>query len=884
MQKPKTSYSVFEQHILAVFLIVFVCICITFDFTKKLDNIFYDLYIQLFPQSVPSDVVIIAVDEQSLIALGQWPWQRSLHAQLLDTLIELPPELQPEAIVFDIIFAEEDQKNPDNDFQLAGAMNESGRVLIPVHIHPLSNRETLAEITPIAPLAEAAVGMGHAHVELDDDGITRGLYLNVGMGQAYWSALSLATLDWIRGKKRSPLKAFSSSQRTSPYVNIRENYVMIPFAGGAGSITTYSYIDILTGDIGPEVFSGKVVFIGSTAAGLGDFLSTPVSGLSSPMSGVEFHANVYSALQEKTVITLVPRYWHYLLSVAFVLISVLLIPRIKPERTLPVTLTILILVLSFSFIVLHQMNQWYEPTPALIAILAAYPLWSWRRISELNRFLNQELETLSMEPKLSHRRVGNFHPPDLLDAVIFLLNPKGWYCSLNSDVIKHQHLDRHSELDSMTPGFWLHKATESWICFSLADRHWVIGLQWSEDNHLDQKRAFLHRILLLDKLDQPGSTVFAPTERLAHRINQVQEAILNMRDMRRFVSEGFDRMPDGVIVTDPVGSIIFANSHSELMLEQPRQTLLGQPLQRILSSFTAQDPDAWQPLFTRVLLQARVHSMEVRLAHLDLLLQFAPFETENPGEAGMIVNLSNITQFKEEQRRRNETIDFLSHDVRSPLVSQLALLDNIESGITAVSDETFGQIRSHAIRSLNLADQFLQIARAEQVESDSFYDCNLIDILLNATDSCMAKARQKDIHIDFDPDMDDCWVKGNPELLERLFINLIGNALKYSPATTTVSVEITENQEGTHQQSDLWHVTISDQGIGIDPDEIDGIFDRFKRQKKSETQGEKGAGLGLRFVKVVVEKHQGTINVASTPKLGSTFCVSLPKLDYIEPA
>ena len=119
---------------------------------------------------------------------------------------------------------------------------------------------------------------------------------------------------------------------------------------------------------------------------------------------------------------------------------------------------------------------------------------------------------------------------------------------------------------------------------------------------------------------------------------------------------------------------------------------------------------------------------------------------------------------------------------------------------------------------------------------------------------------------------EDLWLRGNAELLERAVINLLTNAVQYSPGSSAVSIQVFR---AGHQAC----LTIADEGSGIDPDELPYLFDRYRRQKRSELAGVPGTGLGLSFVKTVVEKHRGEISVSSTPDEGSAFTLKLPIAD-----
>lgn len=107
--------------------------------------------------------------------------------------------------------------------------------------------------------------------------------------------------------------------------------------------------------------------------------------------------------------------------------------------------------------------------------------------------------------------------------------------------------------------------------------------------------------------------------------------------------------------------------------------------------------------------------------------------------------------------------------------------------------------------------------------------------------------------------------------MERSFTNLLSNAIKYSDKGKTIDIGVSTNQN-------LVTVEVRDQGYGIMDKELPFIFERFRRQQETEQRGPKGAGLGLNFVKVVVEKHKGDISVDSVYGEGSCFTLRLPIL------
>ena len=113
-------------------------------------------------------------------------------------------------------------------------------------------------------------------------------------------------------------------------------------------------------------------------------------------------------------------------------------------------------------------------------------------------------------------------------------------------------------------------------------------------------------------------------------------------------------------------------------------------------------------------------------------------------------------------------------------------------------------------------------------------------------------------------------VIGDPSRLQQIFINLMNNAIVYTPAGGVVSVELAEDKYNAY-------IKVSDTGIGISKDEIPRIFERFYRVDKARSRNTGGTGLGLSIVKHLVEAHHGTITVDSEVGEGTTFTVVLPK-------
>ncbi|WP_148863347.1 CHASE2 domain-containing protein [Marinobacter fonticola] len=827
---------------------------------QRLDLWFYDTLAMGTPLAPSQNLELIAIDERSLRELGRWPWPRERHAELITRLNAAGANV----VVFDILFTE---PSP-GDAPLAAAMRRHGKVVLPVHLYPSTADSPLSEQLPTAELTRAAGALGHVHVELDEDGIARGLYLYSGLGEATWPAISLAAakLDDQRVPEAVPL-----DEPTSPYVNVRSQYAHIPLSGRVGTVSASSYSDVLLGRETMDRFTGKTVFIGATAPGFGDVLPTPLSGLASPMSGVEFHANAYSALAQGKVIDTLPKYQVAILVIAVVLFISLALPQLKPSHTLWVCLMTSALFLLASTLLFRHFHLWVPVAQALLIPLIAYPLWSTRRLTLLNTFLNRQLDALSHDPGLGLKDPQDQQPLRIVEDLRHLLQANGWWLSQGDVIVARHRLTANDRPPALSIGQWTHVEDQSWIRFSRGERQFDLGLELPPSLSREASRRYLQRL----RIDNPDKFIDSerefPAENIGARIERVRYAIESLTGMREFIGRGFERMPDGVIVTDALATIQFVNGHIEEWFGEPRPSLIGMPLPALLNAHDPRDSAPWQETIADTLTLGQTRTVDLRIKGLDLLIHLAPFSMSDSDQHGIIANISNISELREQQRQHREAIDFISHDVRSPLVSQLALIAQLKRRPESIGPEQLEHLGKLARRSYQLAEEFVQLARAEQLTETRFYDCEFLAVVENARDSVSEQALSKGIELALHG-AEDIWLRGNAELLERAVINLLTNAVQYSPSGSTVTIQVFR---AGHQVC----LAISDEGAGIAEDELPHLFDRYRRQKSTELSGNRGAGLGLSFVKVVVDKHKGEISVQSTEGEGSAFTIRLPVAD-----
>lgn len=239
-----------------------------------------------------------------------------------------------------------------------------------------------------------------------------------------------------------------------------------------------------------------------------------------------------------------------------------------------------------------------------------------------------------------------------------------------------------------------------------------------------------------------------------------------------------------------------------------------------------------------------------------------------------------LQQLVEELRQLNAMKDHLlaviSHDLRAPLANAQGLL-----GLVLADAHSPEAVTEHAIKlqkllheQLELVNELLEFSRAEMGRQTlQSRELELCELLTTVLDTVALAAYSKQIRLL--PSFPDTpiWMQGDAQKLQRIFVNLLTNAIKFTPEHGRI-----EFQAWVEPENPLpIIVRIRDTGIGIPPEQLPYLFEPFSRARQRGTHGESGTGLGLAIVKRFVELHGGVITVESTPGEGTTFVVRLPR-------
>lgn len=338
---------------------------------SQLDHRLYDWQMRHWTYDPGDAVIIVAIDARSLAALGRWPWPRSVHARLIDRLTADDVR----GIGMDVTLAEPDRANPANDALLAKAVARNGHVVMPVFAEAQALGGMLEEIQSIPIIDRSVTTLGHVDVAMGADRVARGAWLKAGLGEPYWPALALA-VQRIGQRADAPLPGLHdrADDPRSPYLWERNDYVLLRYAGPAGSFGRVSYIDVLDGAVPAAMLKGKRVLVGATAEGMGDIIDTP----DGPMPGVEYQANLLESLRRGITLLPLNLAGRCLLGAAMLTLPLLLYGLPGLRRTWRASLLAMALCLLASLLLLRLAHLWWPPGACIVLILAGAVLWSLR--------------------------------------------------------------------------------------------------------------------------------------------------------------------------------------------------------------------------------------------------------------------------------------------------------------------------------------------------------------------------------------------------------------------------------------------------------------------------------------------------------------------------
>jgi two-component system phosphate regulon sensor histidine kinase PhoR len=353
-----------------------------------------------------------------------------------------------------------------------------------------------------------------------------------------------------------------------------------------------------------------------------------------------------------------------------------------------------------------------------------------------------------------------------------------------------------------------------------------------------------------------------------------QENIRNLYDLnleKSRLKAIINRMANGVMVTNRNLEVVLHNPALMRLAEISNEVENPAPVTEIINDESL--INTLKQIQSREIPDNESISQEIQIGKNILRTISAPALGPDKDVAGTVTVLEDITAFKQLDQMKSDFVNMVAHELRSPLVSIRQLNSVLVEGLAGPLEEKQQDFVNRGMKKidglLELINDLLDVAKIEagkyvqrQVPTD-------IGKIIEETVALMEE-RAKEKGIDLTCSCNDLKpVQADPKNIEEIFNNLISNAINYSPEGGRVTIT-------AHGFGENMEIRVEDTGVGISPEELPKIFDKFYRVKHPKTREVVGTGLGLAIVKGVVEAHHGTIDVESFVDKGTTFRILLP--------
>jgi two-component system phosphate regulon sensor histidine kinase PhoR len=368
---------------------------------------------------------------------------------------------------------------------------------------------------------------------------------------------------------------------------------------------------------------------------------------------------------------------------------------------------------------------------------------------------------------------------------------------------------------------------------------------------------------------------------LAGSINQMAEQI-NRRiriiiQQRNELEAVFSSMADSVVAIDADKKIIRMNQAATALFALPSEVVKGKAVQGIIrNAYLLEMID-----FTLQHNTQQEQKITLFNGTIPIILQThaVPLRDEDNKSMGVLLVMNDLTKLNRLENMRQDFVANVSHELKTPITAIKGYVETLLDGALDDQDNArrFLDIVGRQANRLDaIVDDLLTLSRIE--DKNNKQEIKLLPgevgpVLESALQTCAVHADEKNIIVQID--CDEILVAPiNQPLLEQAVINLLENAITYSPQNSLISLSCgnSKNMRG----EEFVHLSVSDNGPGITKDHLPRLFERFYRCDKARSRDQGGTGLGLAIVKHITQAHNGTVEVESTPGKGSTFTITLP--------
>ncbi|MBT9167267.1 MAG: Sensor histidine kinase ResE [Syntrophomonadaceae bacterium] len=351
-----------------------------------------------------------------------------------------------------------------------------------------------------------------------------------------------------------------------------------------------------------------------------------------------------------------------------------------------------------------------------------------------------------------------------------------------------------------------------------------------------------------------SATLQQTVEALSHEKAKLENIMLSMNE--------------GVLAVDRQGQVILANSQAKLLLQFMEKDLTGKEIHSLLQD------EAMPELYKQVIATNEATSAEHHLSDGKILfLQIAPLRRADRAW-GAVGILQDVTEVRRLEQMRRDFVANVSHELRTPMTSIQGFVEALLDGLAEDKESQnryLNIILDETVRLNCLVNDLLDLSQLEARQvSWPMEEIVVRPLFERVAAKFQPQLEKQNLVLEIKVAEDLPAVVGNNDRIQQVLINLLGNAVSFTPPGGRISLAAVSAAE-------MVRISVSDTGVGIPPEEQEKIWGRFHKVDKARTRRFGGTGLGLSIVKQIVETHGGTVGLESMPSQGSTFYLTLNK-------
>jgi PAS domain S-box-containing protein len=404
---------------------------------------------------------------------------------------------------------------------------------------------------------------------------------------------------------------------------------------------------------------------------------------------------------------------------------------------------------------------------------------------------------------------------------------------------------------------------------------------------LQQRESVIQRFLLLNQR----------VDALNREIVRRREVEADLRDQREWLRVTLDSIGDAVIATDSSGRVTFLNPRAQVLTGWPQEEAEGRPLDDIFNIVNEDTREPVESPVAKVLREGVVvglanHTVLIARNGLEVPIDdsAAPIRSVAGEFLGVVMVFHDICERRslewelrrradrlmEADRRKDEFLAMLGHELRNPLAPIRNAL--YVMAMPGASSEDIARVRKMMERQVEhlvrLVDDLLDVSRITRGKIELRKETVEITTLVRRTvEAVESQAKAKGVGLHLSAPAEPAFVEADPTRLDQVMINLLNNALKFTPSGGLIEVDV-------RLQSDGLRIAVRDTGIGIEPELLPGIFEPFLQGHRTLDRSQGGLGIGLTLVRTLVEMHGGAVSAHSAGTgEGSELVVLLPLVD-----